>query len=64
MRLNLNRRCAMNSQCANAFQAVMQARRLARVKAHSPAITYVADRKMGHTDVKDGQQMIQDHVRG
>ena len=35
LRLKLNRYCAMNSQCANALQVVMQTRRLAGVEAHS-----------------------------
>lgn len=54
----------MSSQCTNALQAVMQTRRLASVEAHSPAITYVADREMGHTDVKGSQQTVQGHVLG
>jgi hypothetical protein len=54
----------MNSQCANACQAVMQTRRLAGVEAHSPAITYVADREMRDADIEHGQQMIQDGVHG
>ncbi len=36
----------------------MQTCRLAGVEAHSPAVTYVADREMGYAYIKDGQQMI------
>mgnify|MGYP003668824789 CR=1 len=64
MRLKLNWRSAMDSQRTNTCQAVMQTRRLAGVKAHSPAIAYIADREMGYTDIESGQKMIQDRMRG
>ena len=56
--LESNRSCAINNQGADACQAVMQTRRLACVEAHSPAITYVADREMGDAYVEHGEQMI------
>lgn len=61
--LKLDGQSAIDMQCANACQAVMQACRLAGVEAQSPAIAYVADCEMSYTDVKRSQKMIQDHVR-
>ena len=64
VRLELNRERALNCQCANTGQAVMQTRCFAGIEAQSPAMTYVADREMGYADIEDGQQMIQDDMRG
>jgi hypothetical protein len=48
----------MNNECADPLQTVMQTCRLAGIEAHSPTITYVANREVSNTDVKGGQQMI------
>ena len=64
VRLELNGSRATNGKCANARETVVQTRRLASVGAQSPAIAYVADRKIRYSDVEHGQQMIQDDVLG